>query len=183
MDPAVIAAIIPTPVAVLAAAAAYAAGRAQARGAHRGPIDAVRRQHQRDAYAAFLQAAQTYAHETSMDQVYRRAAASSYQVPTEEYERRRNEAAVVELVGSAGKVDSMRPALAVVQLEGPETVAQLAEAVVTAAEALRLHSADVLMTMTPPDDAESDAHDQLVRAIANYIQSGRDHLNGHGKGR
>ncbi|MGW1245226.1 hypothetical protein, partial [Streptomyces bobili] len=60
MDSAIIAALISAPVAVVAAAAAYAAGRAQARGAHRGPVDAVRRQHQRDVYAAALAAAHTY---------------------------------------------------------------------------------------------------------------------------
>ncbi|MCW8382430.1 hypothetical protein [Streptomyces justiciae] len=60
MDPAVAAALITTPTAVLASAAAYAAGRAQARSAHRGPVDAVRRQHQRDAYAELSRAALSY---------------------------------------------------------------------------------------------------------------------------
>ncbi|MGW2100393.1 hypothetical protein ACWCPX_22355 [Streptomyces olivaceoviridis] len=60
MDPAVTAALITTPTAVLAAAAAYAAGRAQARSAHRGPVDAVRRQHQRDAYAELARATLSY---------------------------------------------------------------------------------------------------------------------------
>jgi hypothetical protein len=76
MDPAVTAAIITTPTAVIAAAAAYAAGRAQARGAHRGPVDAVRRQHQRDAYAEFLRAALSYQNSTQqvmhlVEQVHR----------------------------------------------------------------------------------------------------------------
>lgn len=60
MDPAIIAALITTPTAVIAAAAAYAAGRSQARAAHHGPIDAVRRQHQRDAYADLTRAAWSY---------------------------------------------------------------------------------------------------------------------------
>jgi hypothetical protein len=64
MDPAVIAALITTPTAVIAATAAYAAGRAQARGAHRGPVDAVRRQHQRDAYAELTRAAWSYVSST-----------------------------------------------------------------------------------------------------------------------
>ncbi len=42
------------PPAVLAAVGAYAAGRAQARAAHRGPVDAIRRQHQREAYATLV---------------------------------------------------------------------------------------------------------------------------------
>lgn len=60
MDPAVAAALVATPSAVLAAWAAYAAGRTQARSAQRGQIDAVRRQHQRDAYAKLIRAAWTY---------------------------------------------------------------------------------------------------------------------------
>ncbi|MFG2895052.1 hypothetical protein [Streptomyces sp. NPDC048248] len=68
MDSAVIAALITTPTAVLAAAAAYAAGRAQARAAHRGPVDAVRRQHQREAYAALV--AETAKFESHMFRVY-----------------------------------------------------------------------------------------------------------------
>ncbi|MGW3653994.1 hypothetical protein [Streptomyces sp. NPDC000878] len=66
MDPAVIAAIITTPTAVIVAAAAYAAGRAQARGAHHGPIDAVRRQHQRDAYADLTRTAWSYLGSTGL---------------------------------------------------------------------------------------------------------------------
>ncbi|MDX3067151.1 hypothetical protein PV518_34105 [Streptomyces sp. ND04-05B] len=60
MDPSIAAALITTPTTVLAAAAAYAAGRAQARSAHRGPVDAVRRQQQRDAYAELTRAARSY---------------------------------------------------------------------------------------------------------------------------
>ncbi|MFB7247893.1 hypothetical protein ACFCYX_36140 [Streptomyces populi] len=60
MDATVTAAFITAAAAALGAAPAYAAGRAQARGAHRGPIDAVRRQHQRDAYAELIRAAWQY---------------------------------------------------------------------------------------------------------------------------
>lgn len=60
MDPAVAAALVATPSALLAALAAYTAGRAQARSAQRAPIDAVRRQHQRDAYAELIRAAWAY---------------------------------------------------------------------------------------------------------------------------
>ncbi|MEU0300627.1 hypothetical protein ABZ252_14320 [Streptomyces sp. NPDC006175] len=67
MDSAGIAALITTLTAVLAAATAYAAGRAPARAAHRGPVDAVRRQHQREAYAAL--ATQAAKHESHMFRV------------------------------------------------------------------------------------------------------------------
>jgi hypothetical protein len=53
MDASVIAALITTPTAVLAAGAAYAAGRAQGRGS----VNAIRRQHQRESYADLVGAA------------------------------------------------------------------------------------------------------------------------------
>ncbi|WP_328632824.1 hypothetical protein [Streptomyces sp. NBC_00356] len=53
MDASVIAALITTPTAVLAAGAAFAAGRVQGRGS----VDAVRRQHQRESYADLVGAA------------------------------------------------------------------------------------------------------------------------------
>ena len=56
MDPAVTAALITTPAAILAAAAAYAARSAQGRGS----VDAVRRQQQLEVYAAFLTAARRH---------------------------------------------------------------------------------------------------------------------------
>jgi hypothetical protein len=59
MDPAVIAALVTTPTAILAAGAAYAAGRAQSRGS----VDAVRRQHQRESYADLVRAAHALARE------------------------------------------------------------------------------------------------------------------------
>ncbi|MGW5781941.1 hypothetical protein [Streptomyces sp. NPDC003863] len=68
MDPTMIAAIITSPTVVIAAAAAYAAGLRQARGAHRGPVDAVRRQHQRDAYAAMLVTANDFLRNTGIAQ-------------------------------------------------------------------------------------------------------------------
>ncbi|MEV8228912.1 hypothetical protein AB0P41_23100 [Streptomyces sp. NPDC079167] len=68
MDSAGIAALITTLTAVLAAATAYAAGRAPARAARRGPVDAVRRQHQREAYAAL--ATQAAEHESHRFRVY-----------------------------------------------------------------------------------------------------------------
>ncbi|MFE6639520.1 hypothetical protein ACFVFT_38600 [Streptomyces tendae] len=71
-DPAVIAAVITAFVAVIAAAVAFAAGRMQGRGAHWGPVDAVRRQHQREAYAAFLGDLWTYLGATNWDSVKHR---------------------------------------------------------------------------------------------------------------
>lgn len=64
MDPAVLAAIVGVPSASLAAAVAYLVGRAQARSVYRGPIDAVRRQHRRDAYAELARVGWSYLSQT-----------------------------------------------------------------------------------------------------------------------
>lgn len=56
MDPAVLAALITTPTAVLAATAAYAAGRAQAQGS----VNSIRRKDQREAYAHLRTTARAY---------------------------------------------------------------------------------------------------------------------------
>ncbi|MEV8015264.1 hypothetical protein AB0O76_02660 [Streptomyces sp. NPDC086554] len=60
MDSTITAALIAMPSAVIASVAAYAVGRAQARAAHRGPIEAVRRQHQHEVCAAFHAAITAY---------------------------------------------------------------------------------------------------------------------------
>lgn len=73
MDPAVTAALISAPVTVVAAGAAFAAGRAQARGAHRGPVDAVRRQHQHDAYATFIAAVHAHLGRSYWNRCHREA--------------------------------------------------------------------------------------------------------------
>ncbi|MFD9033317.1 hypothetical protein ACFVZW_19510 [Streptomyces sp. NPDC059567] len=124
MDPAVTAALIAAPVAVVAAGAAFAAGRMQARGAHHGPVDAVRRQHQREAYAALLVALQAFAASTSLknceDQARREFEAAGVS-PTAEQLRVRKLNLVAE-----GAIDPVRSAAAVVELEGPADVAAAA---------------------------------------------------------
>ncbi|MEU9575570.1 hypothetical protein AB0D62_38240 [Streptomyces massasporeus] len=78
MDPAITAAIVAT----LTAVAAYAGARSQARSARRGPIDAVRRQHQRDAYAELTRAAWSYAAITGSVQHLVEVALSARLYPT-----------------------------------------------------------------------------------------------------
>ncbi|MFF7409021.1 hypothetical protein [Streptomyces lydicus] len=138
MDPQVIAAVVASPTALIAAAAAYMAGRHQARGAHRGPVDAVRRQDQRDAYAAFLQAAETYAYGTrrtvTIAQARAEIANSGGTVDPAGIDAR----AVVLRAEAAERDDTLRATLPVVQLEGPEHVATLAQEVAGAAFQIRL---------------------------------------------
>ncbi|MFE1076651.1 hypothetical protein ACFW5W_36350 [Streptomyces sp. NPDC058783] len=131
MDPAVTASLISAPVTVVAAVAAFAAGRAQARGAHRGPVDAVRRQHQRDAYAAFHAAAQAFV--DASEWYYNSGRA------TERLESTGQHFTIVDwLILSLDLVHEapLTPVLqtkSVVELEGPDEVAEAAATVVEAA--------------------------------------------------
>lgn len=177
----ILAALVPTPVAVIAAAAAYAAGRAQARGAHRGPIDAVRRQHQRDAYAAFLNAANVYAEATSWrrctDQAIQDLLAVG-QPPLEEL----TENGACALAGAASR-QQLTATAAVVDLEGPEHITVLSGELTRAArdveKAARTHG--LLRPSNAYDDPQRPtlrgSHQILQEAIHAFTSVARQHLN------
>lgn len=187
MDPVVIAAIVTTPTALIATAGAYAAGRLQARGAHRGPVDAVRRQHQRDAYASYLSALNAYAYATDWLRCLQRArtemagaeggASSSHDYLSRVAAQARQVRAV-----AAPLLEPLRPALDVVSLEGPEHVADLAEAAYWTAHALG-NASVVATTMgllwePDPDDDPNQIHAKLKADIAAFTEAARDYLNG-----
>ncbi|GAA2426769.1 hypothetical protein [Streptomyces coeruleofuscus] len=192
MDSTVVAALIAAPTAIIAATAAYAAGRAQARGAHQGPVDAVRREHQRDAYAAFAKAARAFQASTHpQDGVVIRAAG---QDPS-------------QLIGRAGaraaelrsKADNrpLKDAYIVVELEGPKHVAELAESVVShAASVLNIvchpllplarmlslsgHGAPHHLRL-PPLSEIVPRHVALTNVVEAFVVGARDHLNGRSR--
>ncbi|MFE0453061.1 hypothetical protein ACFW2D_17605 [Streptomyces sp. NPDC058914] len=172
MDPAVIAALIATPTAILAACTAYAAGRAQARGAHRGPVDAVRRQHQRDAYALFAKAARSFHASTHPTDVVAIEAAG--EDPSRLSGARRKERA--RQLRRQADVKPLLDAYLVVELEGPKHVAGLAKRVVSHAENVRsnLPVGDIWRPASPwrPD------HAALNNAVEAFVAAARDHLNG-----
>lgn len=172
MDPAITATVISAPIAVLAAGASYAAGRLQARGAHRGPVDAVRRQHQRDAYAALLAAANAVWVQTSPQRLLNQARAElsgSESTTLAEVNRR---AAVIALRTSA---DDVFAALAVVTLEGPEHVIEAATEIMTAL--LDLQGAMTLAKENHSIDVLTPEHQALAKAIAHYVAMASLHLN------
>ncbi|MEV5127204.1 hypothetical protein AB0K49_31105 [Streptomyces decoyicus] len=122
MDPAVIAALITTPTAVLAAIAAYAAGRAQSRGTVDGAVLAARagfeekaRDAQRAAHLALIDAAHV-AEEKFLLDVDARAAAQN------------NGGPVPEILVPEGI--ALRMARCRVELEGPGHLIELADALV-----------------------------------------------------
>jgi hypothetical protein len=180
MDSAVAAALVTTPTALLAASAAYAAGLLQARGARRGPVDAVRRQHQRDAYAAFLGAATTYAYETRLTRNQERALA---ELPTGDGDHvDRVERRSWELRAEAAEsIDSIQRTLPVVLLEGPKHIAERAQEASIAAHMLR-SGAPQYVHLTMASDAHAvqrarEEHARLVDAIDAFTVVARDYLN------
>ncbi|MBB4717799.1 hypothetical protein BJ965_007681 [Streptomyces luteogriseus] len=145
-------------VAVLAAAAAYAAGRAQASGARRGPVDAVRRQHQRDAYAAFLKAARQYERATRFADLARAAQADNNGLELD------RQALLREVVRRRAwiSLEPIAETLPVVQLEGPKMLAVYAQEAADAAERL----AQVAQTLLPAF-AFGDVQKQFEQDTAN----------------
>ncbi|MFK3735659.1 hypothetical protein ACI2LJ_35945 [Streptomyces sp. NPDC088090] len=184
MDPTVIAAIITSPTVVIAAAAAYAAGRRQARGAHRGPVDAVRRQHQRDAYAALLVAANDFTRDTSLAQCHIQARQEvpdtgqpDYrdQVTTRAKEIRRDAAALA--------YEALSVPFAAVFLEGPEQVSQRAKEVKQAAHAVNAAAYFALLPRSIEGggvDTSREARITLAEAVDVFTVAARDHLNSAG---
>ncbi|MEU1259338.1 hypothetical protein ABZ445_39260 [Streptomyces chartreusis] len=181
MDSAIAAALVTTPTALLAASAAYAAGLHQARGARRGPVDAVRRQHQRDAYAAFLGAATTYAYETRLTRNQERALAELSTGNEDQVDRveRRSWELRAE---AAESIDPVQRTLPVVLLEGPEHIAERAQEASIAAHMLR-SGAPQYVRLGPEGNAQAavqrarEEHARLVDAIEAFTIAARDYLN------
>lgn len=180
MDPAVTAALVAGPFTVIAAVGAYAAGRAQARGAQRGPVDAVRRQHQRDAYAAYVAALHAYEAATKWDSCYERAmtdalAAGVQPGPglADHVEER------ARLLIAAVSVDELMRTGATVELEGPEDIA--AFAMITLGAARQIWMAARRPISSPADYAHLlAAHGRLSVGLSGFVKAARAHLNGDG---
>ncbi|WP_371788106.1 hypothetical protein OG404_09145 [Streptomyces griseoaurantiacus] len=179
MDPAVIAALVSAPTAVLAAAAAYAAGKAQGRAS----LDAVRRQAQRDAYAQFLEAA--YAFSTSsrwpscMARAEHELAESGTSSDTEGVYRRAAELRVGVSIGP------LHLASIVITLEGPGQVAAVAGELVRRAHAVHddaaaigAGSTDELAQMNLGAFDSREADTRVIRAMAIFSNVARSQLNG-----
>ncbi|WP_406332418.1 hypothetical protein [[Kitasatospora] papulosa] len=122
MESEVIAALIATPTVLVAATAAWAAGRAQGRGAYHGPVDAVRRATQREAYADLHRSARHFIDAWETAEAEANDPGSGY---------------------PQAEMNAMRAAMGVLEhahetvlLEGPEPLAQIAERIWAAAKTL-----------------------------------------------
>ncbi|GAA2387361.1 hypothetical protein [Streptomyces viridochromogenes] len=176
MDPAVSAAVIAVPTAVLAATAAYAGARSQARSAHRGPVDAVRRQHQRDAYAAFLAALHAYQTATQWDTCYKRVTAEMHAVGTSPVDWAETAADRTRVLVADASLDDLMRTGAAVDLEGPEYIAACTAITLGSAREFRRVASWPLWSY---DDhsAVAAAHGRLGVAITDFVQAARAHLN------
>lgn len=182
MDPAVIAAIVTSPTALIAAAAAYAAGRRQARGAHRGPVDAVRRQHQRDAYTALLVAANDFARDTSLAQCHIRARQEIPDTGQPDYRDAVNDRAKeIRRDAASAAFEVLSVPFAAVFLEGPDHVAQRAKEVKQAAHAVNAAAYFALLPRSIEGggvDVSREARIAFTKAVDVFTVTARDHLNG-----
>ncbi|MFD0072143.1 hypothetical protein ACFVIY_06850 [Streptomyces sp. NPDC127166] len=184
MDSSVLAALISVPVALLASAAAYAAGRAQASGAYRGPVAAVRRQHQREAYAALLTAANTYTELTEWGACLTEArfhlgVDAVFGDRAEEVTRR------AARVRADVPVEPVRAAASVVLLEGPDHIAELAKNIELIAQQVRSDAragrggpAEALSALAEERDWQVPARYNLIKAVEAFTAAARGHLNG-----
>ncbi|GGT01244.1 hypothetical protein GCM10010270_86220 [Streptomyces violaceus] len=182
MDPAVTAAVIAVPTALFAAVAAYAGARSQARSAHRGPVDAVRRQHQRDAYAAFLTALQAYETATKWETCFGRAhEALLASLPPGTHPAPHLMSGVSdharELVRTTSVEELMRTG-AVVNLEGPDGIAAAAMITTGCARRVRATAGSPEPPRIGQPDPLLEAHQQLGAAISEFVRVARAHLNG-----
>ncbi|PKW05980.1 hypothetical protein SAMN05428944_6983 [Streptomyces sp. 1222.5] len=186
MDPAIAAALIATPTALIASIAAYAAGHAQARAAHRGAIDAVRRQHQREAYATFHTAATKY-HDALNVPV---RAGSHGRLPVDLPPLDIPDSATGNEILRIAINDALTTSLgdlrrpgAAVQMEGPEPVVVTIPPIAYSGLLVR----NILGHWAAADDSQLnsdafgfyEAHQMMGTAIDTFAKAARDHLNDH----
>lgn len=186
MDPAIAAALISSPVALLAAGAAYGAGLVQGRGAYRGPVDAVRRQHQRDAYAAFLTEANAFFSKTLWGNCAQQAS-SQLGISLRDEARRQEINRRALRIQSEVPTEPLKLAAAVVQLEGPENIAAIAREIENHAHNVHVDALygeapytlfDALDGRPAPTGEGRNTHLDLLTAINNFTDAARSHLNG-----
>lgn len=183
MESEVIAALIGTPAVLVTAAAAWMAGRAQSRGTYHGAVDAVRRTGQREAYANLYRFAHQFIHAwEATEEALRRMGPlrEEMEIPLEvrALSRRVNEAQT-----------SLEHAADMVRLEGPESLAEIAERIWRSASLLggryvgpRLRRTAALfdVNITSPElmAARNEAMTDFKDAHSALLPTARQYLNG-----
>ncbi|MEU9488805.1 hypothetical protein AB0D83_35080 [Streptomyces decoyicus] len=186
MESEVITAIVSTPAVLITAAAAWLAGRAQSQGAYQGPVDAVRRAAQREAYADLYRTARRFIYawevaETAHQQALRRDLSAEDLLPSD----------IRALMDQMWEARSaLQHAADMVLLEGPEDLAEIAKriwdnATLLAGEDFGPHlglRTVPLMSgyVTRPDSnvARNEAMSQFSDAHRGLLPAARRYLNG-----
>lgn len=176
MDAAVIAALVATPTAVLAAGASYAGAYLQSRGALHGPVDAIRRQHQREAYAELLTSTKAYARTTLQ------LALST------QWEHLDDDAAESQMKAAAQPHrDALHMAVSAVELEGPGHVAAVVRRIEDRADAISRGLTGYVLSCADgvsPQELQTeqtrcfDSIKALHAAATAFTETARAHLNG-----
>lgn len=186
MEPEVIAALVGTPTVLVASAAAWFAGRAQARGAYHGAVDAVRRAAQREAYADLYRSARRFI--SAWEQV--RAAVSRVPFPPSPPLPSMPPPHVNKLWNELLEaMDVLENAVDMVRLEGPDNIAQLADRIWDSSRRLSglRGRPDDPRPLTPASLRTSGDHERNLRneslaafrrAHANLAVAARAYLNG-----
>ncbi|TDC67552.1 hypothetical protein [Streptomyces hainanensis] len=184
-----LAAFVSIPTALLTAAASYAAGRSQGRSA----VDAVRRQHRRDAYTAFLLAVNAYVGSASWNACLAEARAATGKADSW-LDKERNETLVRHAlrIRAGVSVAPLRAAASIVHLEGSAHLGALAGRVIDCAEEMQVVAsnreeleAEVRALVTNPR-AEPRTDRRMAEAVVEFTRAARRHLDGRrpaGRGR
>ncbi|MET9185222.1 hypothetical protein [Streptomyces tendae] len=157
----------------------------QGRAAYRGPVDAVRRQHQRDAYAAFLTEANTYFNRTSWGNCTQQAG-EQLGIPAGDESRREEINRHTLRIQAEAPTEQLKLAAAVIQLEGPEDLAAIARQIENHAHTIQFDARygeapytlfDMLAGRPAPADSGHNTHLELLNAIQQFTETARSHLN------
>lgn len=174
MDPAVTAALVGIPTAVVtgavSAVAAFAGARAQARGAHRGPVDAVRRQHQREAYASLVAEVAKYQRHTFR----------VYLCIIDSVVRSRWNASL-----TSDDSQTLHFAAAAVRLEGPPHLSEMAHRIELASSQVFGALFDLRHAEQPissPAHTQFNEHHNTLKDVTNaFVEAASAHLNSTGR--
>jgi hypothetical protein len=192
MESEVIAALIGAPAVLVTAAAAWAAGRTQSRGAYHGPVDAVRRTSQREAYADLYRSARRFLHAWENANAAVDSVTALHRVPHPQRGERDEPLppdvqAMVDEMHEAQ--DSLEHAVDMVRLEGPESIAVFADRIWDSAVRLggrrpggRWGRAKPLFSVYLKSMSELGEKDQAMSELSDarrkLLPAARSYLNG-----
>ncbi|MGW7595005.1 hypothetical protein [Streptomyces asiaticus] len=168
MESEVLAALVGMPAVLVTAAAAWAAGRVQSHGSYHGSVDAVRRAAQREAYAELYRTAHRFIVAFEL---------------AEARESHGGDRSAVEQMHALE--DDLEHAVSMVSLEGPDSLADIAERILSSAVGLGGQRTPWGSWMLPFDPnsseglvARNEAMRQFSEAHKELLPEARRYLNG-----